>query len=222
MSEPIKRIIMIGAGGVGFWMATALRRDVPDVELIVYDSDDFEGGFGAQRLPYVGDKKTKKVDFLRGFIRMVMRDSPPLVISQRFEDPKREWVSERESTLIVDCTDMELEARKVMWANCRAWGAQMLRVSYDGNGIVVVARGLPLASKPGGGYSQVPSMAQSLWAGGVGAAAVEKLLRGEAVGDYQMEIPTLRVIKAVTESEMVDLTNQIVNNWREEKSDVQS
>lgn len=185
MESEIKRVVMIGAGGVGFWMATALRRDVPDVELIVYDDDDFEGGFGAQRLPYVGDKKTKKVDFLKGFVRMVMRDSAPRIYPIKFEAVYQDLF---ETDLIVDASDMGLEVRQPLWQRCRERGCQMLRVSYDGNGIVVVARGLPLASKPGGGYSQVPSMAQSLWAGGVGAAAVEKLLRGETVGDYQMEL----------------------------------
>jgi len=187
MGSEIKRVVMIGAGGVGFWMATALRRDVPDVELIVYDDDDFVGGFGAQRLPYVANKATKKVDFLKGFVRMVMRDSPPTVVDRKF-DALIHLERESSATLIVDASDMGLEVRKPMWEECRSQGCQMLRVSYDGNGIVVVARGLPLASKPGGGYSQVPSMAQSLWAGGVGAAAVEKLLRGEVVNDYQMEL----------------------------------
>lgn len=186
MSE-IKRVVVIGAGGVGFWLSVCLRRDVPDVELIVYDNDTFEGGFGAQRLPYVANKATKKVDFLKGFVGMVMRDSAPTVYACKF-DGGLIGINEPEATLIVDASDMGLEDRRPLWAACREAGCQMLRVSYDGNGIVVVARGLPLASKPGGGYSQVPSMAQSLWAGGVGAAAVEKLLRGGAVGDYQMEL----------------------------------
>lgn len=71
---------------------------------------------------------------------------------------------------------------------CRDEGCQMLRVSYDGNGIVVISRGLPFSTNPGGNYARVPTLAQSVWAGGVGAAAVEKLLAGEEVGDYQMEL----------------------------------
>lgn len=193
MGSEIKRVVLVGAGGVGFYLAVALRRDVPDVELIVYDDDNLEGGFGAQRLPYVANKLTKKVDFLKGFVRMVMRDSPPLVKPQKVTvqdivDETQFPYSWWEGSLVVDASDMGLEVRKPLWDSFRSRGAKMLRVSYDGNGIVVVARGLPLASKPGGGYSQVPSMAQSLWAGGVGAAAVEKLLRGEVVSDYQMEI----------------------------------
>lgn len=190
MGSEIKRVVMIGSGGVGFWMAVSLRRDVPDVELIVYDDDDFQGGFGAQRLPYVANKATKKVDFLKGFVGMVMRDSAPTVKAERLTPIEAAfWSAElSRETLVVDASDMDLEVRRHLWTALRACECQMLRVSYDGNGIVVVARGLPLASKPGGGYSQVPSMAQSLWAGGVGAAAVEKLLRGEAVGDYQMEL----------------------------------
>jgi hypothetical protein len=187
MGSEINKIVVLGAGGVGFPLVDALCRDVPDIEIHVYDDDDYNGGFGAQRLPYVGNKNTKKVAALKGYIQMVMRDKAPFVYVERLVEPTNDgaWGP---SVLVVDCTDMGLEARRPLWAKLRELGCQMLRVSYDGNGIVVVARGLPLASKPGGGYSQVPSRAQSLWAGGVGAAAVEKLLRGEVVNDYQMEI----------------------------------
>ena len=92
------------------------------------------------------------------------------------------------SDLLVDCTDMGLEARQPIWKAAREKDCNLLRVSYDGNGIVVIARGLPFSTNPGGRYSIVPTMAQSLWAGGVGAAAVEKLLKGEEIGDYQMEL----------------------------------
>ncbi len=188
MSE-IKRIVVIGAGGVGFWLVTALRRDIPNIEIVVYDSDNFEGGFGAQRLPYVANKATKKVQFLNNFVQMAMRDPAIKAYPSRIHLgtlPDKEFFVD---TLVVDCTDMSLEPRREIWQALREAGAVMLRVSYDGNGIVVVSRGLPFATNPGGNYAIVPTMAQSLWAGGVGAAAVEKLLRGEVVGDYQMELP---------------------------------
>lgn len=190
MSE-IKRIVVIGAGGVGFWLVTALRRDIPNIEIVVYDSDNFEGGFGAQRLPYVANKATKKVQFLNNFVQMAMRDPAltpnPIKLSTEIveSDPVEYWAE----SLVVDATDMPLEPRREIWQALRKAGATMLRVSYDGNGIVVVSRGLPFATNPGGNYAIVPTMAQSLWAGGVGAAAVEKLLKGEVVSDYQMELP---------------------------------
>jgi len=181
----IKRVVIIGAGGVGFWLTVALRRDCPDLEVVVYDDDNFLGGFGAQRLPHVANKETKKVDYLKGFVQMVMRDEAPAVKPEKFDGYHICLSSE---DLVVDCSDMSLNLRKPIWDRCRSGGAKMLRVSYDGNGIVVVARGLPFSTNPGGNYAIVPTLAQSLWAGGVGAAAVEKLLKGEEVEDYQMEL----------------------------------
>ena len=191
MSNEIKRVVIIGAGGVGFWLTVALRRDNPQLEIVVYDDDNFEGGFGAQRLPYVANKATKKVQFLNNFVQMAMRDPAltPNAIKLSTEivesDPAEYWAE----SLVVDATDMPLEPRREIWQALREAGAAMLRVSYDGNGIVVVSRGLPFATNPGGNYAIVPTMAQSQWAGGVGAAAVQKLLAGQEVGDYQMELP---------------------------------
>lgn len=188
MPNEIRRIVQIGAGGVGFWMATCLARDSRGRELVVYDSDTFEGGYGAQRLPKVYNKQEFKVGFLKGFVPMVMGDVPPTVMSRKFT--VHEASQQRfDDTLIVDCTDMDLGDRKDLWAYCRILGATMLRVSYDGaaGGIVVVSRGLPLSSKPGGGYTEKPDLALSMWAGGVGARAVLRLLDGLEVGDQQFQ-----------------------------------
>ena len=184
----IKRVVIMGAGGVGFWLTVALRRDQPNLEIIVYDDDDFEGGFGAQRLPHVANKKMKKVDYLNNYIQMVMRDPKIGVLAGRLTGVEV-YEEYGPSDLLVDCTDMGLEARQPIWKAAREKDCNLLRVSYDGNGIVVIARGLPFSTNPGGRYSIVPTMAQSLWAGGVGAAAVEKLLKGEEVSDCQMELP---------------------------------
>lgn len=190
--KEIKRVVVIGAGGVGFYLVAAMRRDRPDVELIVYDDDSFEGGNGYRRLPKVSNPATKKVDFLKGWVRMVMGDVPPATITSKFSIADIRFADARD-TLVVDASDMGLEDRQPLWKACREAGAQMLRVSYDGNGIVVIARGLPLSSKPGGGYALVPTMAQSFAAGGLGAMAVQLLLDGKEVRDYQVQIPTLGV-----------------------------
>lgn len=190
----IKRVVILGAGGVGFWLTVALRRDQPELDVTVYDDDNFMGGFGSRRLPQVADKKMSKVSFLNGFVQMAMRDpaidvagfklTPELVA----DIPPGYWAE----ALVVDATDMALAPRQGLWDALQAAGAEMLRVSYDGNGIVVVSHGLPFSSNPQGNYAIVPTMAQSLWAGGVGAAAVEKLLKGQSFSDYQMELKEVK------------------------------
>jgi ThiF family len=166
------RIIVVGAGGVGFWLIPALLR--AGHEVTVYDDDDFSGGSGHLRLPKVGDPTTRKVTYLRGFTLAVMGDLGLTPVPQKFNGDE---VSEGD--LVVDCSDMPLTARKVIWARARELGARCIRVSYDGkDNTVVVAEGLPLAGRKLGGYGEIPSLALSLVAGGVGATAVMKILSG--------------------------------------------
>lgn len=191
MSNEIKRVVVLGAGGVGFHLVTALCRDWPGVEKVVYDSDNFEGGLGHARLPRVADPRQLKVEKLRGYVRMVMGDEPPQVVPARLDNAavvnlgKNYW----QDSLVVDATDMGVGERRPLWSLLRSFGATMLRVSYDGNGCVVVARGLPICASDAGGYALVPSYAQSLMAGGLGAEAVGLLLKGHEVGDYQIQLP---------------------------------
>jgi hypothetical protein len=166
------KIHQIGYGGVGFWLAPCLLR--AGHEVVAYDDDTFEGGSGHLRLPKVGDPTTKKVTFGRGFCLAVMGDMGLTPVPQKFTGDE---VSEGD--LVVDCSDMPLTTRKVIWARARELGARCIRVSYDGkDNTVVVAEGLPLAGRKNGGYGAIPSLALSLVAGGVGATAVMKVLSG--------------------------------------------
>ena len=188
MASEVKRVVVVGAGGVGWWTAVALCRDCRGRRLEVWDDDTFEGGLGATRLPSVYDPAMKKVDYLKGWVEMVMGDVAPLCVDRRFtvQDCYGHDLSD---TLVVDCTDMPLAERRVLWHYAKEAGAQMLRVSYDGaaGGVVVVSRGLPLSGKPGGGYAERPDLGLSLWAGGVGARAVLRVLDGLEVGDQQFQ-----------------------------------
>ena len=185
----IKRVIILGAGGVGFHLAVALCRDFPGTEISVYDPDDFNGGMGHFRLPKVSNPSTKKVALLKGHIIMVMGDRPPKVFDRRFEVSDVQALPNPSQTLVVDATDMGLGERRPLWTALKQAGVKMLRISYDGNGCVVVARGLPLCASDAGGYAMVPTYAQSLMAGGLGAEAVGLLLQGYAVNDYQIQLP---------------------------------
>lgn len=176
-------IHIVGAGGVGFWLVPALLR--AGHELTVYDDDTFEGGSGHLRLPKVGDLTTKKVTFARGFALAVMGDMGLTPVPVKFNGDE---VSPGD--LVVDCSDMPLTVRKVIWNRARELGARCIRVSYDGkDDTVVVAEGLPLAGRKLGGYGEIPSLALSFVAGGVGAVAVMKVLSGwEGHVDFRISL----------------------------------
>src|SRR5687768_6519583 len=99
------QIHLVGAGGVGFWLAAALARS--HVEFTVYDTDNFVGGLGWSRVPKASNPETKKVQLLKGFCLAVMGDKAPKVIAERFTGA--ECVT---GDLVIDCSDMDLTVRR--------------------------------------------------------------------------------------------------------------
>lgn len=161
---------IVGAGGVGFWLAVGLVRS--DINpLIVYDDDNLQGGLGHSRLPQA-TATTYKVDLLRGFLLVnFLSAEMPTFVKKKFTG--NEVV---EGDLVVDCTDMSDAARKRIWNRALKKKARCIRVSYDGaNSVVAVAEGIPLSGdRSAAGYESVPSLALSLMAGGVGAETIAK------------------------------------------------
>lgn len=186
--ERIKDIGVIGAGGVGFYLALILNRERFGRSLTVYDDDDFEGGRGHERLPRVHDRKTLKVNHLRNFSLMAMGDQFMTVKTEKLT-PEMLKIGDWTTKLLVDCTDMAIDQRRPLYDAIVRAGAQYLRVSYDGAVGVGVFTGLPLGARPGGGYVEVPTLAQSFWAGGLGAQAVHDILNGKQVEDTLHEKP---------------------------------
>lgn len=166
-------IHVVGLGGVGFWLAVALSRSVPHDNLLCWDADNLEGGHGHERLPF-GPPRLYKTELLRGFVAVPMAGTAPTVEKRRFSGLRLV----RRGDLVVDCTDMPLPRRRKVWNTARNRGAKMLRVSYDGRAsTIVVSTGLPLIGRANGGYAEIPTLALSLAAGGLGAEAVLRYLR---------------------------------------------
>jgi len=182
------KIFVAGTGGVGFWLSVSLLR--AGIPHSVFDDDTFSGGLGHMRLPKVTNPDIKKVVMLNGFALAVMGDTGLTVVPKKFNGDEV-----AEGDLFIDCTDMPLTARKVVWEKARAKGARCLRISYDGrNSTVVVVEDVPLAGRPEGGYANVPDLALSLMAGGIGALAVQKILSGwEHYIDFQISLSTFFV-----------------------------
>ena len=165
------KIHQIGAGGVGYWLAVALARD--GVDVIVYDTDTFEGGLGHMRLPRAAPT-TKKIKSLYGFCLVSMGDKLTNLRDELFTGTEV-----CEGDLVVDCSDMALTLRKPIYELVMANGGRYIRISYDGkNKTVVAAEGLPIIGRPKGGYAEVPNLALSFMAGGIGALVVQKILDG--------------------------------------------
>lgn len=179
-------VIIMGAGGIGFYLAVLLAR--LGIDTTVYDDDNFSGGLGAARLPAAAPS-TLKVDALKGFIAVSMRDKRPITIARRFTGDEIE-----ENDLLVDCSDMPILLRKEVWDKVKKTGARAVRVSYDGrSNVVVVAEGLAFSSNPRGGYADMPTMALSFVASGVGATVVQKIVAGLLPGyiDFQINLDSL-------------------------------
>ena len=197
-TERKPNIHLVGAGGAGFWTALSLVRSVDDPSrIVVYDDDDLQGGLGHSRLP-VATPTTKKVDLLRGFIRVAMGDTPPTMRDVRFtgdEPVAGDWV--------IDASDMATNVRAEVWKKARALGARCLRVSYDGaDSTIVIAEGIPLetAGEQGGiGYRNVPSLALSLAAGGIAAECIKRML-AEPCQHVEMQVSLSEWVRPIAKA----------------------
>ena len=167
------KVHIAGCGVVGFWLTVGLSRIPEHRELVCWDDDDLQGGFGRLRLPHA-EAETKKIDLLRGFLSMAMgADQLPTFHANKFTGLKEL----NKGDLVVDCTDMNLEAKKKLYATIRRKEATVLRVSYDGKAsTILVSSGLPFMGAKGG-YENIPSLALSFAAGGVGAEIVTRYLK---------------------------------------------
>lgn len=166
------KIHIAGCGGVGFWLTVGLSRMPKVQQLVCWDDDDLRGGLGSLRLPQA-DVATKKIDLLEGFLAMAMGiEKMPVFHPHKFTGLKEVEAGD----LVVDCTDMNLEAKKKLYNTVRNKQATILRVSYDGKAsTVLVSTGLPFTGVKGG-YEDVPSLALSFAAGGIGAELVSRYL----------------------------------------------
>jgi len=194
MDFKFERVVVAGAGGVGYWLLWALCRMVGgNIKIEVYDPDNFDGGNGFRRLPRPARKETAKVDLLKGQIGFVMGDTVPTV-HIKYLNPEDFKSGDWSKTLVLDCTDMGQKKRAEWWDALAKSGARGLRISYDGLGIATISPGPPMlppgADENDGGYQILPTIAQSFTAAGIGASAVMYFLETGDPLELQVHIPT--------------------------------
>lgn len=205
-----KKIVIVGAGGVGFWTTVGLAKDPNILPYIsVFDSDTVEGS-GGSRLPVTKEltlmenNPPKKVIVLRDFLEWTMGLHIPLpsAFNDRLFTGEMYKASRPSDPLIVDCSDMSTEQR--VYHFLEAIGdRRYLRISYDGNGWVTVAKGLPYGPPKAQGYQVVPNMAETLAAGGIGASAVLTVYHHglDAMSEYQVRVQTGECLSTYEEKE---------------------
>lgn len=195
MEYKYTKIVVAGIGGVGWPLVVSLCQVLDgSIPIVIYDDDNFEGGRGYTRFPYIHNTKTKKVEFLKAHIEVIWRKPPPAAHSKRLEAENfngKNWTG----SLVVDCTDLDPKRRKSLYDAIIKAGATYMRVSYDGM-VANVARGLPLLStidqEGPGGYLEPPDLPMSFAAGGFGAKYV---LHALETGDIQEGVLTVPIIK---------------------------
>lgn len=195
MESVFNQVVVIGVGGVGWPLVVSLCQVLDgSPPVIIYDDDNFEGGNGYQRFPYVFNPKILKIDWLRGHIETIWRKKPPMVFPRRikvadFKD--KDW----SKILLVDCTDADPKDRKKLHDAALKSGATYMRVSYDGF-VGTVARGLPMLAREAqegpGGYIDPPDLPMSFAVGGWGAKFVLKALISGEVEEGMLRVPSTK------------------------------
>lgn len=184
-------VIVLGAGGVGWWLIGAMSRMNITHPVGVYDPDTFQGGNGKKRLPIPEKESKHKVRELREWLTEWQPDLPfalqtyamPFAPSTLL-DYKRSGSGIR---LVVDCTDARPSLRKQIWNACSDWGIPYVRLSYDAQ-IVSWSHTPPLSVVDNGNYENIPNMGMTWIAGGFGAEMVRRTLRGENCPDKTITV----------------------------------
>jgi len=184
--NPHGTVIIIGAGGLGWWLTAALMRcdDITN-DFLIYDNDNFEGGNGSKRLPIPARKSTLKVNELANWMMEWTLETTPKYL----RDAPRKFTAGTlkydvdNLALLVDCTDAPISNRKEIYSTAWEHGIPVVRGSYDGE-MVTFDYVPPMSIVNDGGYNMIPNMAVTFAAAGMVAESVRRVLKGEWVKPF--------------------------------------
>jgi len=183
--DPSGAIIVMGAGGLGWWTVAGLLRceDITN-KFIIYDEDDFVGGQGKKRLPIPANETNRKVNELAGWLtEWMFAPVSDRVSVKTYKFTNASIFSVRSVALILDCTDAPISSRNIIYEAAWEAGIPVLRGSYDGE-MVTFGYRPPDSVVDDGGYNLVPNMAVTFAAAGMVAESVRRFLRGEVVKPF--------------------------------------
>ena len=208
--DPGGAIIVMGAGGLGWWTVAGLLRceDITN-KFIIYDEDDFVGGNGKKRLPIPANETTRKVNELAGWLtEWMFTPVSDRVSVKNYKFTNASIYNLRSVALILDCTDAPISSRNAIYEAAWEAGIPVLRGSYDGE-MVTFGYRPPDSVVDDGGYNLVPNMAVTFAAAGMVAESVRRYLRGEVVKPFTYHFGPVWRSATGNENEQEEIQNAI-------------
>jgi len=207
---PNGAIIVMGAGGLGWWTVAGLLRceDITN-KFIIYDEDNFVGGNGKKRLPIPANETTRKVNELAGWLtEWMFTPVSDRVSVKNYKFTNASIYNLRCVALILDCTDAPISSRNAIYEAAWEAGIPVLRGSYDGE-MVTFGYRPPDSVVDDGGYNLVPNMAVTFAAAGMVAESVRRFLRGEVVKPFTYHFGPVWRSATGNENEQEEIQNAI-------------
>lgn len=204
---------------MGFYASLSLMKDLNGtIPVKIWDLDTFAGGNGWKRLPNPLNKNTFKVKHLKDLCQFVMRVKGPevhtIMLTPQVLDVH--CPTTMEGILVVDATDEPLPDRRKFKKLVSERGGWFMRGSYDGNGMVVLAEGLPLtkAGVTDGGYDTEPSASVAMMGGGALAVSIMKFIRtGEYTNQsFQVDPGFTNITRGVIDAEVISGDSENLSN----------
>ena len=126
-----KKVLIIGAGGIGSWVAISLALK-GNYSITVFDGDKVDES-NLNRLPFKGKVGECKTDALREFLKDNIATNYELKAFALYFNANNSALADRDYDIVVDCTD-DFSSQKLVWEWCSNLpGTQYLRVGSRGN-----------------------------------------------------------------------------------------
>ena len=115
INKEIRNVLIVGAGGIGSWVATALKMARPEILLMIFDGDVLEESNRERILSRKRDVGRDKVDVLKNLLDYIYEGNN-LCVNKYFKIEYLDNCLIRIPDLIIDCTDNKIFQRELYLA----------------------------------------------------------------------------------------------------------